>query len=418
MNEEIKNLPQKSKQKIQQESDFLAHNYHPLPVVIEKGKGIFLWDVDGKKYFDFISAYSAVNQGHCHDELIKVMIDQAQKVTLTSRALYADNLGDYAQFMSDTFGYENLIPMNTGVEAVETAIKMARKWAYTNKKIEKNKAKIIFATENFHGRTIGVISASDDDVARDGFSPFVDGILKTEYNNIDSLIKIIEENASDIAAFIVEPIQGEAGIKITTDDYLKKAYELCKKNNILFIADEVQTGIGRTGKLLAINHYDIRPDIVILGKALSGGFMPISAVLADKKITDVMTPGTHGSTFGGNPLANALAIRAVKLLFEEKMIENAEKMGQLFRDSLKKELSDFKEIKEIRGIGLLNAIEIDPSQSKFTAWQICLELKENGLLAKPTHDNIIRLSPPLIITESQIKESINIIVQTFRKYAN
>ncbi len=400
-----------SKDYINREDKFGAHNYHPLPVVLEKGEGIYVWDVEGKKYFDFLSAYSAVNQGHCHPKIINAMTEQAKKLTLTSRAFYNDVLGEFEEYITKYFGYDKILPMNTGAEADETALKLARKWGYEKKGIPENEAKIIVCADNFHGRTITIISMSTDPESYKGFGPYTPGFITVPYNDIDALAKEIED--TNIAAFLVEPIQGEAGVFVPDEGYLKKAYDLCKKNNVLFIADEVQTGIARTGKLLAVDHEEVRPDILILGKALSGGAMPVSAVLADDDIMLVIKPGEHGSTFGGNPVAGKVAIAALEVIKDENLAENAEKMGKLFRDELKKIDSDMIEL--VRGKGLLNAIIIKPKNGK-EAWDVCMKLRDNGLLAKPTHGHIIRFAPPLTINEEQIMEAVRIIRETILSF--
>lgn len=404
-----------SEEAIKLESKYGAHNYHPLPVVLEKGKGIFVWDVEGKKYFDFLSSYSAVNQGHCHPRIIDKLVEQAKKLTLTSRAFYNDTLGVYEKYITEYFGFDKVLPMNTGAEAVETAIKIARKWGYEKKGVKKNNAKIIVCENNFHGRTITIISASNDPVATDNFGPFTPGIISIEYNNIPALEKALKDE--NVVAFLVEPIQGEAGVYVPQDDYIEKAYELCRSKNVLFVADEVQTGIARTGKMLAINHSNIKPDILILGKAISGGVMPVSAVLADDEVMSVMTPGVHGSTFGGNPIANVVAMEALKVVKDENLEHNAMILGDLFRHEINKFIEKCTLIKLVRGKGLLNAIVINDSEESTTAWDLCINLKKNGLLAKPTHGNIIRFAPPLVITESQLMECINIIKKTFIEYS-
>ncbi|MBK7105687.1 MAG: ornithine--oxo-acid transaminase [Ignavibacteriae bacterium] len=386
------------------EDKFGAHNYHPLPVVLAKGEGVFLWDVEGKKYYDFLSAYSAVNQGHCHPKIINTLIEQAKILTLTSRAFYNDALGPYEKYITEYFGYDKVLPMNSGAEADETALKICRRWAYDKKGIPENEAKIIVCDGNFHGRTITVISMSTDPDSYKGFGPYTPGFVKIPYNDLSALEKALEDK--NVAGFLVEPIQGEAGVFVPDEGYLKKAYDLCKSKNVLFIADEVQTGIARTGKLLACDHENVKPDILILGKALSGGVMPVSAVLANDEIMLVIKPGEHGSTFGGNPLACKIAITALEVVKEEKLAENAENLGKLFRDELAKINSDMIEL--IRGKGLLNAIIIKPKNGK-EAWDVCLKMKENGLLAKPTHQHIIRFAPPLVINEEQILEAVEII---------
>jgi ornithine--oxo-acid transaminase len=401
----------KSQDYINREDQYGAHNYHPLPVVLDRGEGIFVWDVEGKRYFDFLSAYSAVNQGHCHPKIIGAMIEQAQKLTLTSRAFYNSTLGEYEEYVTKYFGYDKVLPMNSGAEGDETALKLARKWAYTVKGIEENKAKIIVCDGNFHGRTITIISMSTDPDSYEGFGPFTPGFITIPYNDIDALEDAL--NDPDVAAFLVEPIQGEAGVYVPDDGYLKKAYDACKAKNVLFIADEVQTGIARTGKLLACNHENVRPDILILGKALSGGAYPISAVLADDDIMLTIKPGEHGSTFGGNPIAAKVAIAALEVVKDEKLADNAERLGKIFRDELRKIDSDMIEL--VRGKGLLNAVIIKPKNGK-TAWDVCLAMKENGLIAKPTHDHIIRFAPPLVINEEQLMEAIDIIKKTLAQF--
>lgn len=386
------------------EEKYGAHNYHPLPVVLAKGKGIFVWDIDGKQYYDFLSAYSAVNQGHCHPKIIDALTQQAQRLTLTSRAFYNDALGEFEQYITQLFGYNKVLMMNTGVEGGETAIKLARKWAYEVKGVEPNKAKIIFAENNFMGRTIAAISASTDPSSYTNFGPFVPEFYKIPYNNIDALEQALQDK--NVAAFFVEPIQGEAGVIVPEENYLKKIRTLCTQYNVLMIADEVQTGLARTGKMLACDHEQIKPDILILGKALSGGVMPVSAVLANDEIMLTIKPGEHGSTFGGNPLACKVAHAALEVIKEENLAENAMQMGEIFRHELK---INHPKIKEIRGKGLLNAIEIDNTSDKHLAWNICIKMKENGLLAKPTHGNIIRFAPPLVIQKTELLEALKII---------
>jgi len=386
------------------EEKYGAHNYHPLPVVLSKGEGVFVWDVEGKRYYDFLSAYSAVNQGHCHPRIVKAMTDQAKILTLTSRAFYNDALGSYEKYITEYFGYDKVLPMNSGAEADETALKLCRRWAYDKKGVPENEAKIIVCEGNFHGRTITVISMSNDPDSYKGFGPYTPGFIKIPYNDLNALSKALED--PNAAGFLVEPIQGEAGVYVPDDGYLSKAYSLCKSKNVLFIADEVQTGLARTGKLLACDHENIKPDILILGKALSGGTMPISAVLANDEIMLVIKPGEHGSTFGGNPLASKVAVAALQVLKEEKLAENAERLGKIFRDELGNIESDMIEL--IRGKGLLNAMVIKPANGK-EAWDVCLKMRDNGLLAKPTHGNIIRFAPPLVITEEQVFEAVGII---------
>lgn len=388
-----------------------AHNYHPLPVVLEKGEGVFLWDVDGKRYYDFLSGYSAVNQGHCHPRIIASLVEQAQKLTLTSRAFHNNLLGEYARFITRYFGYDKVLPMNTGVEGGETAIKLARRWAYTQKGVPENKAKIVFANGNFWGRTLAAISASTDPDSYKGFGPYMPGFELVPYNNIPALEKALQD--PDMAAFMVEPIQGEAGVVVPDEGYLQKVRELCTTYNVLFIADEIQTGLARTGRMLACDHENVRPDILILGKALSGGVLPVSAVLADDSVMMNIRPGEHGSTYGGNPLACAVAITALTVLKEEKMAENAEAMGQLLRSELAKLSSPL--ISMIRGKGLLNAIVINHPNPE-AAWDICLDLKELGLLAKPTHGDKIRFAPPLLINREQVMETVAIIGHALERF--
>lgn len=393
-----------SKDFIEMEDKFGAHNYHPLPVVLSKGEGVYVWDVEGKKYYDFLSAYSAVNQGHCHPKIINTLIEQAKTLTLTSRAFHNNALGPYEKYITEYFGYDKVLPMNSGAEADETALKLCRRWAYDKKGIPENKAKIIVCEGNFHGRTITIISMSTDPDSYKGFGPYTPGFEVVPYNDLDALEKALKD--PNVAGFLVEPIQGEAGVYVPEDGYLKKAYDLCKANNVLFIADEVQTGIARTGKLLACDHENVRPDILILGKALSGGVLPVSAVLADDDIMLVIKPGEHGSTFGGNPVACKVAIAALEVVKEEKLAERAEELGKLFRSELAKINSPMIEL--IRGKGLLNAIVIKPKNGK-EAWDVCLKMKENGLLAKPTHQHIIRFAPPLVITQEEILCAVSII---------
>ncbi len=393
---------------MQLEDEFNAHNYHPLPVVLERGEGVFVWDVEGKRYYDFLSAYSAVNQGHCHPRIIEALTEQAQKLTLTSRAFYNNLLGQYAEFLTQFFGYERMLPMNTGVEAVETAVKLARRWAYDVKGVEANKAKVIFAEGNFHGRTMAVISASSDPSARGGFGPFMPGYQVIPYNDLTALDAALQD--PNVAAFVVEPIQGEAGVFVPDENYLPGAFELCQKHNVLFVADEVQTGIARTGRMLCCDHFDIKPDILILGKALSGGVLPVSAVLSRDEVMLTLKPGEHGSTFGGNPLACAVAMEAMKVVADENLAENAAYLGKIFRRRMRELQAKRPDmITEVRGRGLLNAVIINDSEDSKTAWNICLELAENGLLAKPTHGNIIRFAPPLVMTEDQLEECCLII---------
>ncbi|MBU1449140.1 MAG: ornithine--oxo-acid transaminase [Bacteroidetes bacterium] len=403
----------KSKEFMAMEDKYGAHNYHPLPVVLAKGEGVFLWDVEGKKYFDFLSAYSAVNQGHCHPKIINTLTEQAKTLTLTSRAFYNDALGPYEKYITEFFGYDKVLPMNSGAEADETALKLCRKWAYNKKGIAENEAKIIVCDGNFHGRTITIVSMSTDPDSYKGFGPFTPGFIQIPYNDLAALEKALEDPT--VAGFLVEPIQGEAGVFVPDEGYLAKAYNMCKAKNVLFIADEVQTGIARTGKLLACDHENVRPDVLILGKALSGGVMPISAVLADNDIMLVIKPGEHGSTFGGNPLACKVAISALEVVKEEKLAERAENLGEIFRTELRKIESDMIEL--VRGKGLLNAIVIKPKNGK-EAWDVCLKMRDNGLLAKPTHGHIIRFAPPLVITEDQIHEAVAIIKKSIDEISN
>jgi ornithine--oxo-acid transaminase len=399
---------------IDKESKFGAHNYHPLPVVLSKGEGVFVWDVNDKKYYDFLSAYSAVNQGHCHPKIIKALNDQANTLTLTSRAFHNNILGSYEQYITNLFGYDKVLPMNTGVEGGETANKLARKWGYLKKGIEEDKARIIFANGNFWGRTLAAISSSDDPSSYKGFGPYMPGYSLIPYNNLDALENELKDK--NVAAFMVEPIQGEAGVIVPDDGYLAGVRKLCTKYNVLYIADEVQTGIARTGKMLASDYEDARPDILILGKALSGGVLPISAVLADDDIMLCIKPGEHGSTFGGNPLACKVAQSALEVVIEEDLAKNAAELGEVFRSELSKRLSDNKLVKLIRGKGLLNAIVINDTEDSSTAWDICLALRDNGLLAKPTHGNIIRFAPPLVINKKQLLLCIDIIVNTLNTF--
>lgn len=411
----------KSNAFIAKESKYGAHNYHPLPVVLSRGKGVFVWDVEDRRYYDFLSAYSAVNQGHCHPRIIKALKQQAEKLTLTSRAFYSDQLGNFEEYICKLFGYDKALIMNSGVEAVETAMKLCRKWAYLVKGIAKDQAKIVFAQGNFHGRTISIISASTDDSAKKDFGPFLEGVLQVPYNDVDAFENLLENDAN-IAGFIVEPIQGEAGIIVPDHDYLARIKAICKKYNVLFIVDEIQTGIARTGNMLA--SYDIdgyndstKPDLLILGKALSGGVLPVSAVLADDAIMLTIKPGEHGSTYGGNPLACAVSMEALQVVLDEHLAENAENMGQLFRNGLEEMMTRCPIITEVRGKGLLNAIVIDSEEEDDLAWEICLKFKENGLLAKPTHGNKIRLAPPLVMTEEQIEESLKIIEKSLKHFS-
>ena len=398
------------------ENQYGAHNYHPLPVVLDRGEGVFVWDVEGKKYYDFLSAYSAVNQGHSHPKIVDALVNQAKKLALTSRAFYNSNLGEYEKKITTLFGFDKVLPMNSGAEAVETAVKLARKWSYEIKGIAENAAKIVVCENNFHGRTTTIVSFSNDPDANQNYGPFTPGFVKIPYNDLNALEETFKNDAQNIAAFLVEPIQGEAGVYVPDDNYLKSASELCKKYNVLFIADEVQTGIARTGKLIACHHENVQPDILILGKALSGGMYPVSAVLANDEIMNVIKPGQHGSTFGGNPIACAVAIAALDVVADENLSERAEELGQLFRSEIEKVIEKTDLITKVRGKGLLNAILINDSPDSKTAWNLCLKLKENGLLAKPTHGNIIRLAPPLVITEEQLLECVAIIEKTILEY--
>lgn len=393
-----------------------AHNYHPLPVVLDKGEGVYVWDVEGKQYFDFLSAYSAVNQGHSHPKIVNALVKQAQTLALTSRAFYNSKLGEYEKKITSLFGFDKVLPMNSGAEAVETAIKLARKWAYEVKGIKGNDAKIIVCENNFHGRTTTIVSFSNDPDAHNNYGPFTPGFIKIQYNDLKELEEVLSGDAEHIAAFLVEPIQGEAGVYVPDEGFLKGASELCKKHNVLFIADEVQTGIARTGRLIACHHEEVQPDILILGKALSGGMYPVSAVLANNNIMKVIHPGQHGSTFGGNPLACAVAMAALDVVEEEQLSERAEKLGNIFRSEINKIIAKTDLVHSVRGKGLLNAIIINDSQDSPTAWNLCVALKENGLLAKPTHGNIIRLAPPLVITEEQLMECVAIIEKTILEF--
>jgi len=403
-----------SKDYIELEERYGAHNYHPIDVVIAKGKGVWVWDVEGKKYLDFLSAYSAVNQGHCHPKIIQALVDQAHSLTLTSRAFYNDCLGEYEKYITTLLDYDKVLPMNTGVEGGETAVKLARKWAYTVKGIPQYEAKIIFAEGNFWGRTLAAISSSTDPDCKNGFGPYMPGYVLIPYNDIKALEKELED--PNVAAFMVEPIQGEAGVVVPDEGYLKKAYDLCKAKNVLLICDEVQTGLGRTGKMLASDHENVKPDILILGKALSGGVMPISAVLARDEIMLTIKPGEHGSTFGGNPLAAKVAIASLQVLVDEKLADNADRLGKIFRAEMNKLMQKTDVITEVRGKGLLNAIVIKKTDSGKTAWDVCLALKENGLLAKPTHGDIIRFAPPLVINEEELKFAVDIITKVIMNF--
>ena len=406
-----------SQQAIALEEEYGAHNYHPLPVVLERGEGVFLWDVDGKRYYDFLAAYSAVNQGHCHPKIVNALIEQAKKLTLTSRAFYNDSLGEFEKFITEYFGYDKVLPMNTGAEGVETALKIARKWAYEKKGIAENQAKIVVCENNFHGRTITIVSASNDPDARKNFGPFTPGIVSVPYNDAEALKCLLEQDKS-IAAFLVEPVQGEAGVYVPDAGYLKKCFDICKANNVLFIADEIQSGLGRTGKPLACDHEGVHPDVLILGKALSGGTYPVSAVLANDDIMLCIQPGQHGSTYGGNPIACKVGIMALTVLKEEKLSENSEHLGKILLDELKAiqaEYSDF--VKLVRGKGLFCAMIIVERNGK-TAWDVCIELKNNGLLAKPTHGDTIRFAPPLVINKEQLIECVSIIRNTIASFVS
>ncbi|WP_026968634.1 ornithine--oxo-acid transaminase [Algoriphagus terrigena] len=403
-----------SSQAIELEDRYGAHNYHPLPVVLARGEGVFLWDVEGKRYYDFLSAYSAVNQGHCHPRIKQALIEQAGILTLTSRAFYNDVLGPFEKYLTEYFGYDKVLPMNTGAEGVETAIKIARKWGYERKGVDENAAKIIVADGNFHGRTTTIISFSNDRNARKNFGPYTAGFVKVPYDDISALESALEDPA--VVAFLVEPIQGEAGVFVPQDGYLTKAKAACQSKNVLFIADEIQTGIARTGKLLAVDHENVRPDMLILGKAISGGFYPVSAVLADDHIMNVIKPGQHGSTFGGNPLGVKVAMAALEVVKDENLAENAERLGVIFRQRMQEMVGKSDLVRLVRGKGLLNAIVINDSEESSTAWDICIALAENGLLAKPTHGNIIRFAPPLVMTEIQLNECCDIIERVIAKF--
>ena len=403
-----------SKDLINLEYKYGAHNYHPLPVVLEKGDGVFLWDVEGKKYYDFLSAYSAVNQGHCHPKIISSLINQSKKLTLTSRAFHNNILGQYEKFITKFFGYDKVLPMNTGVEGGETAVKLARKWGYEVKQIPKDAAKIVFVEGNFWGRTLGAISSSTDPSSTNGFGPFMPGYEVIPYNDLNSLRTALKD--PNVAAFMVEPIQGEAGVVVPDENYLRKAYDLCKESNVLFIADEVQTGIGRTGKMICCEHHGFKPDILILGKALSGGVFPVSAILASDEVMLTIKPGEHGSTFGGNPVACEVAMAALNVIRDEKLAENAQNMGIIFREKIQSYIDKSKIVEKVRGMGLLNAIVIKDDENSNIAWNMCLKMAEKGLLAKPTHGNIIRFAPPLIINEDQLNICIDIITSTLKEF--
>jgi ornithine--oxo-acid transaminase len=404
-----------SKAAIALEDKYGAHNYHPLPVVLSRGEGVYVWDVEGKKYYDFLSAYSAVNQGHCHPKIVGAMIEQAKTLTLTSRAFYNDKLGVYEEYVAKYFGFDKVLPMNTGAEAVETALKLCRKWAYEKKGIPENQAQIIVCEGNFHGRTTTIISFSNDQNARKNFGPYTEGFISIPYDDIEALEKTIK-SSQNIAGFLVEPIQGEAGVYVPSEGYLTKAKALCEANNILFIADEVQTGIARTGKLLAVHHEKVNPDVLILGKAISGGVYPVSAVLANDTVMNVIKPGQHGSTFGGNPVASAVAMAALEVVKEENLAENADRLGKLFRQKIGEFIKTSNIATLVRGKGLLNAIVINDTEESDTAWNICMKLAENGLLAKPTHGNIIRFAPPLVMTEEQLLDCVSIITTTLQQF--
>ncbi|WDO12573.1 ornithine--oxo-acid transaminase [Flavobacterium sp. WW92] len=397
------------------EDKFGAHNYHPLPVVLSKGEGVYVWDTEGKRYYDFLSAYSAVNQGHCHPKIIGALVNQAQTLTLTSRAFYNDKLGKYEEFVTQYFGFDKVLPMNTGAEAVETAIKLCRKWAYEKNGIPENEAQIIVCDGNFHGRTTTIISFSNDENARKNFGPYTAGFISIAYDDLEALENVLITQ-KNVAGFLVEPIQGEAGVYVPSEGYLAKSKALCEKHNVLFIADEVQTGIARTGKLLAVHHENVQPDILILGKALSGGAYPVSAVLANDDIMNVIKPGQHGSTFGGNPIAAAVAIAALEVVKEEKLAENATRLGNIFREKLGEYIKTSTIATLVRGKGLLNAVVINDTEESDTAWNICMSLRDNGLLAKPTHGNIIRFAPPLVMNEEQLLDCVSIIIKTLKEF--
>jgi ornithine--oxo-acid transaminase len=428
MNKEVTMKGTRSEELIEMEDQYGAHNYHPLPVVLERGEGVFLWDVDGKKYYDFLSAYSAVNQGHCHPRIIGALNDQAKKLTLTSRAFYNSELGPYEKYITEYFGFDKVLPMNSGAEGVETAIKLCRKWAYEKKGVEENKAKIIVANENFHGRTVTIVSFSTDPDSFGGFGPYTPGFVQIAYNDLEALKTELED--PNVAGFLVEPIQGEAGVNTPDDSYIREAAKLCREKNVLFIADEIQTGIARTGSLLAIcgncsceGHCErqaptyVRPDILILGKAISGGVYPVSAVLANDEVMMVIRPGEHGSTFGGNPIACRVAIEALEVIRDEKLAQNARRLGERFRSEIQKMVGRFDFLSRVRGKGLLNAVLINDSPESSTAWDLCVALKDNGLLAKPTHGNIIRFAPPLVMNDQQLDECLEIILKTFEEYS-
>jgi len=396
------------------ESKHGAHNYHPLPVVLERGEGVYLWDVEGKKYYDFLSAYSAVNQGHCHPKIVNAMIEQAKKLTLTSRAFYNDSLGVYEEYITNYFGFDKVLPMNTGAEAVETAIKLCRKWAYEKKGVDENQAIIVVCEGNFHGRTTTIVSFSSDEGSTKSFGPFTPGFVKVAYDDLVELEKALSKK--NVAGFLIEPIQGEAGVYVPAEGYLSAAKKMCEKYGVLFIADEIQTGIARTGKLLACDHENVKPDMLILGKALSGGTFPVSVVLANNEIMDVIKPGQHGSTFGGNPIAARVAIASLEVVKDEKLAENADVLGKLFREEMQKLVEKYPIVKLVRGKGLLNAIVINDTEESLTAWNICIRLKDNGLLAKPTHGNIIRFAPPLVMNNEQLLDCVSIIDKTLAEF--
>ncbi len=400
-----------SKDLMELENKYGAHNYHPLEVVLSKGEGVYVWDVEGKRYYDFLSAYSAVNQGHCHPRIIGALSEQAQTLTLTSRAFYNDALGPYEKFVTSYFGFDKVLPMNTGAEAVETAIKLCRKWAYEVKGIAENDAVIVVCENNFHGRTTTIVSFSNDPVANKNFGPFTPGFVRIPYNDVDALRKVLESN-KNIAGFLVEPIQGEAGVFVPDEGFLGATMDLCAQHNVLFIADEVQTGIARTGKLLAVDHENVKPDILILGKALSGGVYPVSAVLANDSVMNVIKPGQHGSTFGGNPLAAKVAVAALEVIKDEDLAANAQRLGELFRSEMNRVIRETDLVVKVRGKGLLNAIVVNDTEDSDTAWRLCLALRDNGLLAKPTHGNIIRFAPPLVMNEEQLMDCVHIIEKT------
>lgn len=404
-----------SEQAIELEEKYGAHNYQPLPVVLSRGEGVYVWDVENKKYYDFLSAYSAVNQGHCHPRIVEAITEQSKTLALTSRAFYNDMLGKYEKFVCEFFGFDKFLPMNTGAEAVETALKICRRWAYEKKGLNENEAQIIVCENNFHGRTTTIISFSNDPVARKNFGPYTQGFIKIEYDNLEALEETLKAN-DNIAGFLVEPIQGEAGVYVPSEGYLKKAKALCDQYNVLFIADEVQTGIARTGKILACDHEEVTPDILILGKAMSGGAYPVSGVLASDAIMKVIIPGSHGSTFGGNPVAAAVGLAALSVVKDENLADNALKLGNLFRDEINKYIETSNVVKLVRGKGLLNAIVINDSDTSDTAWNICLKLRDNGLLAKPTHGNIIRFAPPLVMTEEELLDCVRIIINTLEEF--